>query len=159
MPLPAFPRPLARLIGRLPALPASMAMSALLNLLAWRGLSDLDWRSLRGRRFCVRVTDTGMRMFFSVDDKGFRPQVAETADVVFSATALDFARLALRQEDPDTLFFNRRLLIEGNTDLGLQVKNMLDSVEIETLAAQLPGGRFAIDRGQSWLSRSSASQS
>ena len=54
--------------------------------------------------------------------------------------AADFARLALRLEDPDTLFFNRRLLIEGDTDLGLTVKNMLDAVELETAAAGMPAG-------------------
>ena len=35
----------------------------------------------------------------------------------------------LREEDPDTLFFNRKLVIEGDTELGLVVKNLLDSVD------------------------------
>jgi len=153
MQLPAFPSPLARLIGRLPALPASVAMSALLNLLAWRALQDLDWDSLQGRRFCVQVRDTGMRMYFSVGPRGFVPERQERADVTFTATSLDFGRLALRLEDPDTLFFNRRLLIEGDTDLGLTVKNMLDSVEIETIAARLPAGQTVLSKGQAWLSR------
>jgi predicted lipid carrier protein YhbT len=38
-------------------------------------------------------------------------------------------QLLARQEDPDTLFFNRELSIEGDTELGLVVKNMLDAVE------------------------------
>ena len=38
-------------------------------------------------------------------------------------------RLMLREEDPDTLFFSRRLRIEGDTELGLIVKNLLDSVD------------------------------
>jgi predicted lipid carrier protein YhbT len=153
MQLPAFPRPLARLIGGLPALPASLAMSALLNRLAWRALRDLDWSSLQGRRFCVQVSDTGLRMYFSVGPRGFVPARQEGADVTFTATSLDFGRLALRLEDPDTLFFNRRLLIEGDTDLGLTVKNMLDSVEIEAIAARLPGGQIMLSKGQTWLSR------
>ncbi|MGL4734573.1 MAG: ubiquinone anaerobic biosynthesis accessory factor UbiT, partial [Enterovibrio sp.] len=41
--------------------------------------------------------------------------------------------LAARKEDPDTLFFQRRLLIEGDTALGLQVKNALDSVDLSAL--------------------------
>lgn len=48
--------------------------------------------------------------------------------------------LTLRLEDPDTLFFNRRLLIEGDTDLGLRVKNMLDGVELEAAARAMPAG-------------------
>ena len=33
----------------------------------------------------------------------------------------------LRLEDPDTLFFSRRLVIEGDTELGLALKNALDA--------------------------------
>lgn len=40
-----------------------------------------------------------------------------------------------QQEDPDTLFFQRRLLISGETDLGLEVKNLLDAVDPEQLPA------------------------
>ena len=39
--------------------------------------------------------------------------------------------LATRREDPDTLFFNRRLNIEGDTETGLHVKNLLDSLEYD----------------------------
>ncbi|PJC12345.1 MAG: sterol-binding protein, partial [Comamonadaceae bacterium CG_4_9_14_0_8_um_filter_60_18] len=38
--------------------------------------------------------------------------------------------LARRQEDPDTLFFNRRLAMEGDTELGLLVKNTIDAIEL-----------------------------
>lgn len=34
----------------------------------------------------------------------------------------EFLLLASRQEDPDTLFFRRRLQIDGDTELGLAVK-------------------------------------
>lgn len=130
--------PLAELTGALPTLPVSFAFVALFNLAARRGLRDLDWAALGGKRFCVQVRDLGLKSYFSVGARGLKPEMADHADVTFSATALDFGRLALRLEDPDTLFFNRRLLIEGNTDLGLTVKNMLDAVELETLLTALP---------------------
>ena len=41
----------------------------------------------------------------------------------------EFLLRASRQEDPDTLFFRRRLMIEGDTDLGLGIKNLLDSLD------------------------------
>ncbi len=140
MRLPKFPQPLARVIRALPALPASMSFVAMLNLAAWKALKDLDWTSMRGKRFGVHVRDTGLRAYFSVTRAGFVAEINEQADVTFTATAEDFMRLALRQEDPDTLFFNRRLLIEGNTDLGLTVKNMLDSVELDSLISRMPAG-------------------
>jgi len=143
MKLPAFfpqqfPAPLARALATLPPWPASRAFTVACNLAAWPALKELDWDPVRGRRFCVRVQDMGLRLYFSVSAGGFRAERNGLADVTFTATAQDFARLALRLEDPDTLFFNRRLLIEGDTDLGLTVKNMLDAVELEVLAAKMP---------------------
>jgi predicted lipid carrier protein YhbT len=40
-----------------------------------------------------------------------------------------FYQLANRKLDPDQLFFQRRLMIEGDTELGLGIKNLLDSLE------------------------------
>lgn len=135
---PQPPASLRRLLGTLPSLPLSGVFVTLFNLAAWRALKDLDWANLHGRRFCVHVRDLGIKSYFSLGPTGLRPEMADHADVTFTATARDFLHLALRLEDPDTLFFNRRLLIEGNTDLGLTVKNMLDAVELDSLLASLP---------------------
>ena len=40
-----------------------------------------------------------------------------------------FRELAERRLDPDQLFFQRRLVVEGDTELGLGIKNLLDSLE------------------------------
>ncbi|MDX1755394.1 MAG: SCP2 sterol-binding domain-containing protein [Marinobacter sp.] len=40
-----------------------------------------------------------------------------------------FKALAERSVDPDQLFFQRRLVIEGETELGLAIKNLLDSLD------------------------------
>jgi predicted lipid carrier protein YhbT len=133
------PAALAKLLARLPAYPASLAFATAFNLTVWKSLQDLDWEALQERRFCVHVRDTGIKLWFSVATSGLKAEKAGQADVTFTATLMDFTRLALRLEDPDTLFFNRRLLIEGDTDLGLRVKNMLDGVEFETLLASFPG--------------------
>jgi predicted lipid carrier protein YhbT len=79
-------------------------------------------------------------MYLSVTQDGLKAEKAGPVDVTFTATAEDFARLSLRLEDPDTLFFNRRLLIEGDTDLGLTLKNLLDAVDWDELAARMPLG-------------------
>jgi len=50
------------------------------------------------------------------------------ADVTVRAALRDYVALALRREDPDSLFFTRRLVIEGDTALGVAVKNALDSL-------------------------------
>jgi predicted lipid carrier protein YhbT len=71
----------------------------------------------------------------------FFPASARSApDVEVSADAAVFLALALRQEDPDTLFFERRLAVTGDTELGLAVKNALDAVDwrVPALAAARP---------------------
>ncbi|HET9469590.1 MAG TPA: SCP2 sterol-binding domain-containing protein, partial [Usitatibacter sp.] len=47
----------------------------------------------------------------------------------FRASARDLVRIAAREEDADTLFFNRRLVVEGDTEMALLVKNTLDGIE------------------------------
>ncbi len=53
----------------------------------------------------------------------------------------DFLLLAARREDADTLFFQRRLRMSGDTELGLYLKNFLDAFE--------PPARWAPLRGHS----------
>lgn len=86
------------------------------------------------------------------------------ADVTFSGKLRDFVLLATRRQDPDSLFFQRRLRVSGDTELGLHCKNLLDSLEEERLPPLLaalmrfagrlagadPGPRL-IDRDQSPL--------
>ena len=50
------------------------------------------------------------------------------ADVTVRARVEDYVALALRREDPDSLFFTRRLVIEGDTETGLALKNALDAL-------------------------------
>ncbi len=138
MNLHPFPPPLARLISALPDYPGSMIFSAAASLVAWPALRGLDWAQVFGRRFCVHVQDTGLKLYFSLRPSGFRAERGGPVDVTFTAAAQDLVRLALRLEDPDTLFFDRRLRIEGDTDLGLRVKNMLDTVDLDAAVAALP---------------------
>ena len=62
----------------------------------------------------------------------------ETPDLAFRANLSAFLQIAVRQEDPDTLFFNRELMVEGDTELGLVVKNTLDALEWPKIF-KLPG--------------------
>jgi predicted lipid carrier protein YhbT len=41
--------------------------------------------------------------------------------------------LATRRADPDTLFFQRRIRVEGDTELGLGIKNTMDSMDWDDL--------------------------
>lgn len=134
--VPDFTLPAAAtaLGARLPQLPATLALVAALNLALGRLLPREPLEPLIGRRLAIRVTDAGLSLRFTFGRYGFRPIFdSATPDLTISARTRDFIALLLREEDPDTLFFGRRLLMEGDTDLGLLVKNTLDGIEFPSL--------------------------
>ena len=117
---------------RLPQWPHALALTAGLNAVAKMKLLPEDsLELLENRTFFVEVLDTGGRACFTYRKGLFRPMLyaPEVSDLTFRANLSAFLQLLARQEDPDTLFFNRELSIEGDTELGLVVKNMLDAVE------------------------------
>ncbi len=138
----AFPPQLAALVTRLPVAPPSLAFSALANRLLWPALKTLDWQPLVGRRYAIRVKDLGLSLRFTVTQRGFARDLhardGGAPDLTISATARDFLLLLSRREDPDTLFFSRRLVSEGDTELGLTIKNLLDALDPEAVLCGLP---------------------
>ena len=141
--IPKFKLPalVARIGVHLPQWPHAMTLTAGLNAAAKMKLLPLDSLALlEGRSFLVEVLDTGGQAYFTYRDGLFRPlfSAPQTPDLSFRANLSSFMQLLARQEDPDTLFFNRELSIEGDTELGLIVKNMLDAVEWPQLP-RLPG--------------------
>lgn len=140
------PAPVAKLTGRLPQLPPTLLLTTLLNLSLDRVLPREPLQPLYGKRLQIRVRDAGLSLRFTMGRRHFHPSFdPRTADLTITARSRDFLALMLREEDADTLFFSRRLLMEGDTELGLLVKNTLDAVELP----QLDATRLA--PGQLWL--------
>ena len=132
-----LPRPVGWLLGRLPALPGSVLLSTALNVGVARHLPADVLQILLNRKLRIHVRDAGVTFDFSWTGNYFSACSAQqSTDLTITANAHDFLRLAQRQEDPDTLFFNRRLSMEGDTELGLVVKNALDAMELPMLDLQ-----------------------
>lgn len=96
-------------------------------------LNDGEFDVLQGRWLQIEVTDLGMAWSLTRDAVGLRVARNSTVDVLIRGNWKEFLLLASRQEDPDTLFFRRRLVIEGDTDLGLAVKNLVDSLDSDLM--------------------------
>jgi predicted lipid carrier protein YhbT len=144
-----FPRPFAGLIKHLPTRPPSFALTLVLNLVLHEVIGRGDLQALYGKRISIHVTDAGLRLHFTVQPDGFYSTDSKgVPDLAISATMHDFTLLATRREDPDTLFFNRRLVVEGDTELGLVAKNTLDGIELPSATILAPGNVL------SWLKRS-----
>jgi len=148
--LPDFvlPAVFARLGPKLPQLPPALALVAALNAAMSNKLGRLlpkePLEPLLGKRITIKVLDAGMTLRFAYGERGFRPSFdTAPADLTMSARARDFLALLLREEDPDTLFFSRRLLMEGDTALGLLVKNTLDGIDLPRLDAKQLAARLA----------------
>ena len=131
MKLPPLPDPVRFLLSRLPQYPASAAFAAVLTL--WLGeILGSDARpELTGKLIRLHVSDAGVTLTFRVTPRGFAPSRSGNPDLTIAAAAQDFLALALRREDPDTLFFSRRLMMEGDTEIGLLLKNALDALEFK----------------------------
>lgn len=129
-----FPNTLAALFSRLPAYPPTLAFVQTVNLALGDMLRSDTLDGLRGKFIRIRVKDAGIAFDFTLAQQGLLAcRNTAAADLTISANAYDFLMLALRREDPDTLFFSRRLLMEGDTELGLLVKNTLDALELPPL--------------------------
>ena len=136
--LPTF---IASLGQKLPQWPHTVALVAGLNAaLKMKLLPESELTALEDKLFRVRVLDTGGEANYTFRDGLFRPvfRPDREPDLAFAANLSSYLQLLARQEDPDTLFFNRELEITGDTELGLIVKNMLDAVEWPRLSLRLP---------------------
>ncbi len=133
--LPLLKPPLQRALGLAPDRLLSTALAALFNHLL-RGQSLADRLCALDRRgIAISVTDPDCELRFRIMDgrveSGWGTNSPAGRDVRIRGRFEDFWRMATRAEDPDTLFFNRRLAIEGDTETGLTLKNMLDALDYD----------------------------
>lgn len=115
-------------VSRLPR-PGSVALAAVLTVALRRALPQDVYLQLIGRRVEIMVLDWHARFRFVVTPIRFAPLGPSGGiDLRISATARDFALLAAGEEDADTLYFDRRVAVEGDTELALLIKNTLDAL-------------------------------
>jgi predicted lipid carrier protein YhbT len=129
LPLPAPPAALRHLIEWLPVEPPSFVLATVLNVVMLPRLDAAARSALANRCVEVHVNDFGLRLRLRLGVHGFAP-AAHGAPVALriSAAAVVFWGLAAGTDDPDTLFFERALVMEGDTEFGLLLKNTLDAI-------------------------------
>ncbi len=132
-PLPPLTRPISRFLSQLPH-PGSVFFANVLTIALRRELPQDVYGQLIGRSTEIVVSDWRARFRFVVTPDRFAP-LGPFADIDLSitATARDFALLATGDEDADTLYFDRRLVVEGDTELSLLIKNTLDALPLSKM--------------------------
>lgn len=118
---------LEQMVGRLLAQPISAG--------------DLDF--MQGRRLGIEVSDLGLEWVLTLDGDRLRA-LDSPAEASVRGSATDLLLLASRLEDADTLFFQRRLEVTGDTELGLTARNLLDRLPWESVPL---GVRIVLNRG------------
>lgn len=125
-----------------PTLQRRMLESAMQRVLAASlAAGALDF--MRGRRLGIDVTDLDLHWVVEGCDGRLRA-VAGAAEASVRGSATDLLLLASRLEDADTLFFQRRLVLTGDTELGLTVRNLLERLPWESVPLGL---RILLNRG------------
>jgi len=113
-----------------------LAAQAVANHLLREQLEQDELDFLEGPIMRIRITDLGYDWGISkLGNKLVFVNGCDDAEGSITGNSHEFLMLASRREDADTLFFQRRLIIEGNTELGLQVKNLIDSIDLEEFPA------------------------
>ncbi|CAD5373101.1 exported hypothetical protein [Rubrivivax sp. A210] len=138
LPRPTLPSPqalsaaavrLRPLVQRLPMQPPALVASLALDRWLLPRLPADARAALSERCVEVAVTDVGLTLRLCLGPRGFAPapQRAPVALRIAAATP-DFWRLLSGKDDADRLFFERALVMEGDTELGLVLKNTLDAI-------------------------------
>jgi predicted lipid carrier protein YhbT len=117
------------IVQRLPVQPPSFVVARMLDLVLWPKLDASARDALSGRTVEVELVETGLRVRLCLSARGFAVAPASEAPAVCIRARTDALwRLARGIDDADRLFFERALVIQGDTEFGLILKNTLDAI-------------------------------
>lgn len=140
LPPPARVAPLLRVCP--PPLQRRLLQRVLTRVLS-APVADGTLDFMRGRRLGIDVCDLDLHWVIEGTDGGLRVGEA-MPEASVRGTAADLLLLASRLEDADTLFFQRRLVLTGDTELGLTARNLLERLPWESVPLGL---RILLNRG------------
>ena len=130
---PMFPAALALPLKIIPSFIHNNALVTTLNKIFHNDMKQGELYFLQGKVVHITVDDADIEFRFTINnDKLIAANKNQSADLFLKGTVYDFLLLASRREDTDTLFFNRRLHMQGDTELGLYVKNFLDGMDMDS---------------------------
>jgi predicted lipid carrier protein YhbT len=127
--LPVVQERLRRIVEKLPTQPPSFVLARVLDRMLLPRLPADAREALSRRTVEVVVSDFGLRVRLQLAASGFcvAPAGSENA-LRIVAPAASYLRLLRGDDDADRLFFERALVMEGDTEMGLVLKNTLDAI-------------------------------
>jgi predicted lipid carrier protein YhbT/chorismate mutase len=137
------PARVAPLLRRIPTRWQRRALEAAMARVLGPALAAGDLAFLEGRCLGIDVADLDLHWAIGLRDARLAT-VADAPEARVRGTATDLLLLAGRVEDADTLFFQRRLVLTGDTELGLTARNLLEGLRWDAVPLGL---RIGLARG------------
>jgi len=87
-------------------------------------------REIDDKIFLFEAVDLNKKFYLRIKDGDIKiiPHITKIPDVVMKGETKVFFGLLLGKEDPDTVFFSRKLEISGDTAAAIHFKNILNSL-------------------------------
>ncbi|MFK5971025.1 MAG: SCP2 sterol-binding domain-containing protein [Candidatus Marithrix sp.] len=123
--------PFAFPMNLVPTMLNSTILVTILNKLLIDSLQEGELDFLNKKVLLIKIQDAGLEFRLTMVGDRLIACNHRSPNISIEGRLYDFLLLITRREDPDTLFFNRRLRLTGSTELGLYLKNFLDSLEPE----------------------------
>lgn len=145
--VPLIPKIIKPINKYLPDSIINITAERLLNQFFKKEINDGDLDFICQKIIEIKIKDIDLSLFLTLKDNRLSSvKQPSKADVQLSAEGDSLLLLIYGKVDPDTLFFNRKLMVKGNTELGLHLKNFLDTIEVDQKlphALYVLGDRFA----------------
>ncbi len=140
-PLEFFKRPMFYAGVPFRAMPAGiqcLMLRQILERVLGGRIAEGDFDCLIDKKVRITVVDMQLSWGFGLSSRReISISASAHADTEIRADAMTFLQIATQNADPDTMFFQRRLLILGDTELGHEVKNLMDSIESDRIPPTL----------------------
>jgi len=127
------PKRLATFAGKMPTRVNLSLIDFTLNQVFKRLIIDGDFDFLKQRILQIHIEDAALCLSISFKKGQLKSlhfsHQSQQADATLSLKTIDAILLIEQQIDPDTLFFQRRLKITGDTQMAHQAKNTIDRLD------------------------------
>ncbi len=144
---PVLPGFMVAPLGLFPGIARRVVLEKALNRIFLQYLEDGSLAFLDQARLGVDVVDARLKFSLTLENNALVvTDDMNGCNLNIRGNLYDFMLLAARREDADTLFFQRRLKMQGDTEIGLELKNFLDAVEVESLPYH-QAMEFALGKG------------
>lgn len=115
---------------------------------------DLDF--FENKSLNLIVDDIKLRFTIRLNrGKLYINQYGQNSDCEFTGNFYDLLLIAAQKRDPDMLFFQRKLMMSGDTELGLAIKNWLASLDLKSSLPLIVQGPF--EKFSHWIDETTMS--